>query len=149
MDRVAPAAGDADGLVPVPTPAEAACRCPTPPSSCLPEDVPPPSPCSPSPSVAFAFPEQAGDMVPADAFSLQECSSCPNGAQLRQFYLGGTSSGDIEPSSNIPLSGVNATATTGGGLAAVFEGPLPTGANASALPLIFAAGAVYSNGYIR
>lgn len=88
-------------------------------------------------------------MVPADAFSLQECGGCAGGAQLRQYFLAGTASGEINPSSNVPTSGVLASAQPGGGLAATFTAPLPAGASAQAVPLIFASGAVYSNGYLR
>lgn len=45
-------------------------------------------PCVVSPwhrAVSFAFPEKSGDMVPAQAFALQACASCPGGAQLRQW----------------------------------------------------------------
>lgn len=63
-------------------------------------------------------------------------------------YLGGTATGDIQPSATIPSSSV---AASGGaaGMAATFTSPLPAGANPAQLPLIFAAGSLYPDGYMR
>ena len=74
----------------------------------------------------------------------------PAGAQLRQYYLAGTTSGSVESTTSPTISGAAlAAAVPGGGLAAAFTAPLPEGSSLSGVPLIFAAGAVYSNGYIR
>lgn len=100
--------------------------------------------------VSFAFPESPGDMVGAYAFSLQSCASWPTGAQLRQYYLAGTTSGSIESTTSPPINGAASAATMpGGGLAAAFTTELPEGSSPDGVPLIFAAGAVYSDGYIR
>lgn len=46
------------------------------------------------------------------------------------------------------MSGVQA-ARGGDGMATTFTAPLPQGSDPAALPLIFASGAVYSNGRMR
>ena len=72
------------------------------------------------------------------------------GAQLRQYYLAGTTSGSIESTTSPPINGAASAATMpGGGLAAAFTTELPEGSSPDGVPLIFAAGAVYSDGYIR
>ena len=72
------------------------------------------------------------------------------GAQLRQYYLAGTTSGSIESTTSPPINGAALAATMpGGGLAAAFTTELPEGSSPDGVPLIFAAGAVYSDGYIR
>ena len=94
--------------------------------------------------VSFAFPESPGDMV--GAYALPPAA----GAQLRQYYLAGTTSGSIESTTSPPINGAALAATMpGGGLAAAFTTELPEGSSPDGVPLIFAAGAVYSDGYIR
>ena len=44
----------------------------------------------------------------------------PAGAQLREWFLGGTSSGDMQATASLRLLNVTAEALPGGGLAAAF-----------------------------
>lgn len=88
-------------------------------------------------------------MVGASTFALQTCagSGCPAGAALKQYYLAGQGSGQIDSSSDYPITA--ATVAVAGGPVAVFTTTLPAGASTAALPLIFASGAVYSDGALR
>ncbi len=72
----------------------------------------------------------------------------PAGAQLREWYLGGTASGQMEATATLRLYNVTAQATAAG-LAASFVQELPEGRDAAELELIFAAGAVFGNGGMR
>ena len=65
-----------------------------------------------------------------------------------QYYLGGTGSGDVSREARLQTADVKA-ASANGTMAAVFTTVLPPGTNLSPLPLIFASGYVYSNGYLR
>ncbi|KAI7840047.1 hypothetical protein COHA_006253 [Chlorella ohadii] len=102
--------------------------------------------------VAFAYPPDpepdTGLMIGATALALQSCGSCLTGAQLREWYLGGTASGQMEATATLRLYNVTAQATAAG-LAASFVQELPEGRDAAELELIFAAGAVFGNGGMR
>ncbi|KAL4451785.1 hypothetical protein ABPG75_007447 [Micractinium tetrahymenae] len=103
--------------------------------------------------VAFGFPPDpepdTGAMIGGTALSLQSCSSCPSGAQLAQWFLGGTSSGEMQPSNYLQVSNITAAALPGGGMAASFILQLPEGQDTADTDFILAAGAVYSNGAMR
>ncbi|KAL4422108.1 hypothetical protein ABPG77_003393 [Micractinium sp. CCAP 211/92] len=103
--------------------------------------------------VSFGFPPNpepdTGAMIGATALSLQSCSSCPTGAQLAQWFLGGTASGQMSPSNNLQVSNVTAVALPGGGMAASFILQLPEGQDPADTDFILAAGAVYGNGAMR
>lgn len=94
--------------------------------------------------VSLGFAAEPGDMVGATAFSLQSCSSCSTGAELRQWYLGGTATGDIQLQDSNNLNAAAGTSPSGG-MAAVFT----VNGSPQSLPLIFAAGGVYSDGTMR
>lgn len=69
---------------------------------------------------------------------------------MRQYWLGGTASGEVEPTDFNFASSLKAATIPGGGMAGTFTTqPLPIESNLTALPLIFASGAVYSNGRLR
>lgn len=70
------------------------------------------------------------------------------GAQLREWYLGGTASGQMQATASLRLSNVTAEAIPGG-MAAAFVQELPEGRDPAELELIFAAGAVFGNGGMR
>ena len=72
----------------------------------------------------------------------------PAGAQLREWYLGGTASGQMQLTATLRLLNVTAEATAAG-LAASFVQELPEGRDPAELELIFAAGAVFGNGGMR
>ncbi|KAI7840061.1 hypothetical protein COHA_006192 [Chlorella ohadii] len=94
--------------------------------------------------VSLGFPSEPEEMVGATAFSLQSCSSCATGAELREWYLGGTSTGDIQLQNSAGLA-TAASTTPSGGMAAVFT----AGPSQGSVPLIFAAGGVYNDGSMR
>jgi hypothetical protein len=71
------------------------------------------------------------------------------GAQLRQWYLGGYATGQIQPTNDPVVSNVTAEALPDGGMAATFVQQLPADRDPSDLDLILAAGVVYANGYMR
>jgi hypothetical protein len=102
--------------------------------------------------VAFAYPPlpepDTGLMIGATALALQSCSSCLTGAQLREWLLGGTASGQMELTASLRLFNVTAEATAGG-MAASFVQELPDGLDLTDLLLIFAAGGVFGNGGMR
>lgn len=102
--------------------------------------------------VALAYPPDpepdTGLMIGATALSLQSCGSCLTGAQLREWYLGGTASGQMLLTATLRLLNVTAEATAAG-LAASFVQELPEGRDPAELELIFAAGAVFGNGGMR
>lgn len=66
------------------------------------------------------------------------------GAELRQWYLGGTATGDIQLQDSNNLNAAAGTSPSGG-MAAVFT----VNGSPQSLPLIFAAGGVYSDGTMR
>ncbi len=72
------------------------------------------------------------------------CSPSHAGAELREWYLGGTSTGDIQLQSSAGLA-TAASTTPSGGMAAVFT----AGPSQGSVPLIFAAGGVYNDGSMR
>ncbi|PRW44294.1 cytochrome b561 and DOMON domain-containing protein [Chlorella sorokiniana] len=102
--------------------------------------------------VAFAYPPlpepDTGLMIGATALALQSCSSCLTGAQLREWLLGGTASGQMELTASLRLFNVTAEAPAGG-MAASFVQELPDGLDLTDLLLIFAAGGVFGNGGMR
>ena len=89
--------------------------------------------------------------TPLQAFQLSQphrSTLAPTGAQLRQWYLAGTATGDIQ-SQDASLAVLSPAAATSpsGGMAAVFT--LQQSASQSPIPLIFAAGGVYNDGTMR
>ena len=67
---------------------------------------------------------------------------------MREWYLGGTASGQMQLTATLRLLNVTAEATAAG-LAASFVQELPEGRDPAELELIFAAGAVFGNGGMR
>lgn len=86
---------------------------------------------------------------PPDRRAQPHCSTlAPAGAQLRQWYLAGTATGDIQSQdASLALLSPAAATNPSGSMAAVFT--LQQGASQSPLPLIFAAGGVYNDGTMR
>lgn len=67
------------------------------------------------PSASIASPAHAAPRGPVGSLPSQTA-----GAQLREWYLGGTSSGDMQTTNSLRLSNVTAERTPSGGLAAAF-----------------------------
>lgn len=58
--------------------------------------------------VALAIPEEPGTMIGSSAIILSACSSCPTGASIQQFFLGGKSTAEVTPGGNLNVTDMEA-----------------------------------------
>ena len=93
--------------------------------------------------VAVGFPRRPGVMVGASSMILQACSTCPSGASIQEYYLGGEHAKDVVVDTRLNPASTSASAR-GGQLAGSFQMKVPAAANAvagpAAFPMIYAAG---------
>ena len=104
--------------------------------------------------ISLGFPSTPGVMVGGTAMVLTPCAvtSCPTGAALKDYYLGGETPATVTQPGHLAFSNVNAAAGAGGTAAAgVFTVSLPASALQSnqQLPVIFARGPMSTTGDLR
>lgn len=96
------------------------------------------------------FPEpDSGLMVGAYAATLSSCKGCLTGAQLQEWYLGGTASGQMQAANSLKLYNITAEATPAGGMVGVFVIEMPPERDPADIDLIYAAGGIYADGAMR
>ncbi|GAB4817650.1 hypothetical protein N2152v2_004696 [Parachlorella kessleri] len=95
--------------------------------------------------VALGFPATEDTMVGANAFVVQDCDSCPLGASIQGYYLGGYTASSVQPPAQLPAASLFATRTTSADgqmwLSGSFVVELDASVLTSSVPLIFAQGA--------
>lgn len=110
--------------------------------------------------VAVGFPQNPGQMLGSSAMILQACSSCPSGAKISQYSLGGYIPSLVTPSNSLNATDLEAS-SQGGILAGKFTVKLPSRgrkrrlldaplrAASSSFPIIFSAGELTSSGGLQ
>ncbi len=96
-------------------------------------------------------------MTNAASAIVKPCSTCPSGASIQEYYMKGTNTADVTPSTQMNMSDFQASASNGvlsGSFKVKLSGTpatarrrlLATTYPATAFPLIYAAGPINSNG---
>ena len=120
--------------------------------------------------VAVGFPDKPGFMIGSTAMVLQACASCPSGAQLIEYFLGGQVQSAVTPSNTLGATNLKASLTDGNFLSGTFQVKLPASsatspplrrrrlilavpsaleAPVSDFPLIYSAGVLSSTGLLQ